>query len=172
MLFRSTDVIKNLRSYIKNESGEAWKKIRLNENISSVLNIFGFDLLQNYQINVSIDETLMIEGSEIKLFQLWSNLIKNAMEALKEQEDKKINIFSVTKDNVVMVCFENNGPVIPSKDLDNIFKIFYSTKEKDGGSGLGLSIVKRIVREHGATIEVTSGPGKTNFNISFPLVTN
>ena len=71
-----------------------------------------------------------------------------------------------------MVCFENNGPVIPSKDLDNIFKIFYSTKEKDGGSGLGLSIVKRIVREHGATIEVTSGPGKTNFNISFPLVTN
>jgi PAS domain S-box-containing protein len=165
---KSTSVIKNLRSYIKNEEAEKWQKIYLNENISSVLNMFGYALMESHQIYISIDEHLSIEGSEIKLFQLWSNLIKNAIEALKDQEDKKISIYTTKKEDKIIVSFENNGPVIPAGDLDKIFKLFYSTKEKQGGSGLGLSIVKRIVQEHRGSIEVVSVPGKTYFNISFP----
>ena len=165
---KSTSVIKNLRSYIKNEDAELRKPIRLKENISSVLNIFSFDVLEKHQITISIDEHLTIEGSEIKLFQLWSNLIKNAIEALKDQDQKEINIHSEQKEDKIVLCFENNGPIIPAENLDKIFKLFFSTKEKQGGSGLGLSIVKRIVQEHSGTIEVISVPGKTSFNICFP----
>jgi len=165
---KSSSVIKNLRSYIKNEELEQWQQIHLYENISSVLNMFGYGLLESHHINVAIEDQLTIEGSEIKLFQLWSNLIKNAIEALKDQEDKQINIYTTKKEGKIVVCFENNGPVIPADDLDKIFKLFYSTKEKQGGSGLGLSIVKRIVQEHRGSIEVVSVPGKTSFNISFP----
>jgi PAS domain S-box-containing protein len=169
---KSTNVIKNLRSYIKNEVAEQWKPVSLEENISSVLNIFGFDLLEKHQISISIESHLKIEGSEIKLFQLWSNLIKNAIEALKDKAQKEINISAVRKGDMVSLRFENNGPMIPAGDLDKIFKIFYSTKEKQGGSGLGLSIVKRIVQEHRGTIEVTSVPEKTCFEVSFPIYAN
>ena len=165
---KSTSVIKNLRSYIKNEEAEQWQPVFLYENISSVLNMFGYDLLQSHQVSVSIEKHVSIEGSEIKFFQLWSNLIKNAIEAMKDQEDKQLSVYTTHKEGKIIVCFENNGPVIPAGDLDKIFKLFYSTKEKQGGSGLGLSIVKRIVQEHRGSIEVVSIPGKTSFNISFP----
>jgi len=169
---KSTSVIKNLRSYIKNEDAEQWQQIHLYENISSVLNMFGYSLQESHHISVAIEAQLKIEGSEIKLFQLWSNLIKNAIEALKDQEDKQISIYTIQKEEKIIVCFENNGPVIPASDLDKIFKLFYSTKEKQGGSGLGLSIVKRIVLEHRGSIEVISTPGKTSFNICFPAPRN
>jgi len=165
---KSTSVIKNLRSYIKNEEAERFQRVNLYDNISSVLNMFGYDLLQDHQVTVSIEQQLSIEGSEIKLFQLWSNLIKNAIEALKDQEDKQLGVYTTHKDGKITISFENNGPVIPAGDLDKIFMLFYSTKVKQGGSGLGLSIVKRIVQEHRGSIEVVSVPGKTCFNISFP----
>jgi PAS domain S-box-containing protein len=165
---KSTSVIKNLRSYIKNEETEQWQPVFLYENISSVLNMFGYDLLQSHQVSVSIEKHVSIEGSEIKLFQLWSNLIKNAIEAMKDQENKQLSVYTAHKEGKIIVSFENNGPVIPAGDLDKIFKLFYSTKEKQGGSGLGLSIVKRIVQEHRGSIEVVSIPDKTSFNISFP----
>lgn len=165
---KSTSVIKNLRSYIKNEEAEHWQSVSLYENISSVLSMFGYDQLRSHQVTISIEKNISIEGNEIKLFQLWSNLIKNAIEALKDQEDKQISIYSKKEEGNITVIFENNGPVIPATDLDKIFRLFYSTKSKQGGSGLGLSIVKRIVQEHRGTIEVISIQGKTSFNISFP----
>jgi len=168
-ILRMIEHIQTINTIVsKNEELEQWQQIHLYENISSVLNMFGYGLLESHQINVAIEDHLTIEGSEIKLFQLWSNLIKNAIEALKDQEDKQINIYTTKKEGKIVVCFENNGPVIPADDLDKIFKLFYSTKEKQGGSGLGLSIVKRIVQEHRGSIEVVSVPGKTSFNISFP----
>lgn len=165
---KSTNVIKNLRSYIKNEEENIRQPILLLENIKSVLSIFKLDMIDHDDVVLSIPPDLMLYGNEIKLFQLWSNLIKNAMEAMKDQADKKLIIHAEKLPDKILVCFENNGPVIPPADLEKIFKVFYSTKEKQGGSGLGLSIVKRIVQEHKAKLEVSSVPGKTLFAISFP----
>jgi C4-dicarboxylate-specific signal transduction histidine kinase len=105
----------------------------------------------------------------VKLFQLWSNLIKNAFEAMDDQEEKYIGIYSQVENGKIQLTFENNGPKIPEEVRENMFKKFYTTKAKKSGTGLGLSIVKNILHDHNATIEVFSDEQITKFIVTFVL---
>ena len=68
-----------------------------------------------------------------------------------------------------MVTFENNGPKIPDDIVRNILTKFYTTKSKQSGSGLGLSIVKNVLKEHKASIIIKSSDTITKFIITFQL---
>jgi signal transduction histidine kinase len=115
-----------------------------------------------------MESNLSVLGFDIKLFQLWSNLIKNALDAMDDQEEKKIEIKGYAKDNQVIVEFSNNGPQIPDENLQKIFRKFFTTKRTKSGTGLGLSIVKNVVETHHAKISVQSDSEKTTFRIVFP----
>ena len=68
---------------------------------------------------------------------------------------------------VVRVTVSDNGPGIPAADRDKLFMPYYSTKQR--GSGLGLAIVRRIIAEHGGSIEATDNvPSGTVFTIELP----
>ncbi|HLD50249.1 MAG TPA: ATP-binding protein [bacterium] len=101
-----------------------------------------------------------------RLYQTFTNLIKNAMEAMPRGGDLWMNISS--KENVARIRFKDTGIGIPESDLPHIFEAYYTTKEE--GSGLGLMAVFSAVREHGGRIEVISKPGKgTTFVILLPI---
>jgi two-component system nitrogen regulation sensor histidine kinase NtrY len=71
------------------------------------------------------------------------------------------------KNTLVRVVVADNGPGIPAAERDKLFLPYYSTKQR--GSGLGLAIVRRIVAEHGGSIEVTDNtPRGTRFAIELP----
>jgi two-component system nitrogen regulation sensor histidine kinase NtrY len=71
------------------------------------------------------------------------------------------------RNSVVRLIVSDNGPGVPPADRDKLFMPYYSTKKR--GSGLGLAIVRRIVAEHGGTIEVgPNQPGGTRFTIELP----
>ena len=115
-----------------------------------------------------VDENIEIKGFDVRLFQLWSNLIKNAIESMEEMtEIKNLNVYSKIHAKTVSVIVENNGPMIPNHLTDKIFDKFYTTKGNKNGSGLGLSIVKNVLEEHNAKIAVTSTKEKTQFKITF-----
>lgn len=80
------------------------------------------------------------------------NLLKNAIEATLETENPKI-LFSATVDSreQVILTVENNGPTIPPEVADHIFIPFFTTKT--GGSGVGLSLSRQIMRLHGGTLK-------------------
>ena len=68
---------------------------------------------------------------------------------------------------LVRVIVADNGPGIPTADREKLFLPYYSTKRR--GSGLGLAIVRRIIAEHGGTIEVSANvPKGTRFTIELP----
>ena len=69
----------------------------------------------------------------------------------------------------IELIFENNGPEIEKKVLNQIFDKFFTTKAHKNGTGLGLSIVKNVVDEHDAKITVISKKEATKFIIYFPL---
>jgi signal transduction histidine kinase len=98
-----------------------------------------------------------------------TNLVKNAIEALDDQENKYIGIFSEVRENNLVITFENNGPKIPEEVQKNMFDKFYTTKEKKSGSGLGLSIVRNVLTDHNASITVYSDDDITRFTVSFEL---
>ncbi len=123
-----------------------------------------------------------IFGDQNRLTQVFLNLGLNAIDATS-REDGKLLItlrrrrFATLKDNSggrdlvegVEVELKDNGTGIPEEDLKQIFTPFFTTKEK--GSGLGLCIVSRIVREHMGVLDVVSAPGEgTTFRIWFPML--
>jgi PAS domain S-box-containing protein len=165
---KAVKVVQDVRSFIKGEASQNEKrKFNLRENISTVLGVFNYELKQNVDLKFEVDSTLEMEGYDVKLFQLWSNLIKNAFEAMDEQEEKYMGIYSSNENGKITLTFENNGPKIPDDVRENMFKKFYTTKAKKSGSGLGLSIVTNILTDHNAEIEVYSDEQVTRFIVTF-----
>ena len=167
---KATKVVQDLRSFIKDPAVSEKNKVNLKQSISTVLNIFNYELKKNIEVSFLVNDDLSIEGYDIKLFQLWSNLIKNAIESMDElTQDKKLKIKATKKAKNIELVFENSGPVIKPKVLKRIFDKFFTTKAHRNGTGLGLSIVKNVVDEHDARITVSSKKNSTKFTIYFPL---
>lgn len=108
---------------------------------------------------------LIVYADENLISQVVINLLKNAIQAIGTQADGKIEISARCNDSEeVLIEIKNNGPVIPPEIANHIFIPFFTTKE--GGSGIGLSISRQIMRLSGGSITLL--PGKeTKFVLKF-----
>jgi len=103
-----------------------------------------------------------------RIEQVFLNLIVNAADAMPNGGTLSVGIECPSAD-FVEVSIEDTGVGIEPRHLDRIFDAFYTTKERGKGTGLGLLVSQRIVREHGGTLQVQSELGKgTRFTISLP----
>jgi len=168
---RATNVVKDVRAFINKGTTPERQSIDLKKNIQVVLNIFNHELKKQVHLETNMPDGIFIQGFDVKLFQLWSNLIKNALDAMEDSEQKYLSIDIERKEeNWVTVCIGNNGPKIPEEIQQQIFKKFFSTKREKNGTGLGLSIVKNVVDEHNARIRVESTEEQTRFYVDFPIM--
>lgn len=92
-------------------------------------------------------------GDKLQMKQVFVNLIQNAIDAI-EGKNGVIKINLKYKDNKFIIIIEDNGTGLSQKEKNEIFRPYYTTKQK--GTGLGLAIVKRIINQHNGTIEVKS----------------
>ena len=166
---KAVRVVQDMRAFIKGESAVEQKKINLRDNISTVLGVFNYEISLHVNLVFEVDPSIELMGYDIKLFQLWSNIVKNGLEAMADQKEKFLGISAEKNDKQLQVIFENNGPMIPPEIAENIFQKFYTTKGKKSGSGLGLSIVKNVLKEHKADIILESDESRTKFIITFEL---
>ena len=100
------------------------------------------------------------------------NVVTNAIDAVEEQSNGTVDITTELdeKREVVQVRVTDNGPGIPAETLPDIFNLFVSTKGAKG-TGLGLTVSQKILREHGGDISVeSSATHGTCFTLSFPLL--
>ena len=108
---------------------------------------------------------LKIKIDQELIEQVLINLIKNAIQALKEETEKNILLSAFLKDNKhIIISVKDNGPGIDEEAQSKIFIPFYTTKKS--GSGIGLSLSKQIMRQHLGTISVKS---KLNEGTEFVL---
>jgi len=163
---RSTEVVKNLRNFIKIDAKQQRSKVDLKKNLSTVIDIFNYQIKNKINLHVDLLDNLFVEGYDVKLFQLWSNLIKNAVEAI--ENNGNIWIYSAVTENTIEISIENNGEKISEETMKVMFNKFFSTKLESNGTGLGLSIVKNVLEEHSAKIEVSSSAERTVFRTIFP----
>ena len=122
-----------------------------------------------------------IWGNRDQLVQILLNLVKNAAEALAEQDHPEIQLVTAyhhgvriavpgTSERVhlpLQIIVRDNGPGIPEDLRSTLFEPFVTTKR--GGQGLGLALVAKLVSNHGALIECDSRPGRTSFRLSMPV---
>ena len=125
----------------------------------------------NITINVGVEPSdLIVYADENLISQVVLNLLKNAMQAIGcEQADGLIEVKAYcNEEEAVLIEVSNNGPVIPQEEAEHIFVPFFTTKE--GGSGIGLSISRQIMRLSGGSIALKSAPAakRTTFVLTFP----
>jgi len=95
------------------------------------------------------------------------NLVDNAIEATERKGSIAVETELDPANGVVRVLVADDGPGIPASERDKLFLPYYSTKRR--GSGLGLAIVRRIVAEHGGSIDLSdNAPRGTRFAVELP----
>lgn len=111
-----------------------------------------------------------IVGHPEQLTQLFVNLFTNAAQAARgDRAELSIEAMAPTDSKYLTVQVRDNGVGIRAEDIEHVFEPFYSTKG-GSGCGLGLSIVRDIVEQHGGRVDVASDPlGGTTFAVSLPL---
>jgi signal transduction histidine kinase len=104
-----------------------------------------------------------------ELNQVWTNLIDNALDAMEPAKQGVLTIRTERNGRFVKTTVIDNGPGIPEDVKSRIFDPFFTTKEIGKGTGLGLDVVLRIVKQHNGAIDVHSIPGRTEFLVCFPI---
>jgi len=113
-------------------------------------------------------EEAPFHGEEKRLQQSFLNILLNSLQALGSSGTIKVSVAKQGKN--YRIVFEDNGPGIAAKDIENVFEPFYTTKPT--GSGLGLAIVKKVIDDHDGTIEVESVEGSgTSIIVTLPIWT-
>ena len=133
----------------------------LHEVVREVLDLYrGDGSAVHVSAQLDAEESIM-EGDAGRIRQLLHNLIKNALEAVKDVEDAQVLVATRNEYqadlNLLALCVSDNGPGFDAGVLENVFEPYVSTKPK--GSGLGLAIVKKIVEEHGGYISAETAEG-------------
>jgi signal transduction histidine kinase len=168
---KSTEIISNLSKFMREDLTQIKEIICPKQSIEVVLSLLRFRMKKDIRLVLDIPEDIKIYGIEMKLFQAWMNLIKNAIDALDqdtENMDKMIKISATRIDSEIIIEFENNGPMIPENIQHKIFKKFFTTKQSLNGTGLGLNIVQNIILEHYGSINLVSTTEKTIFEVRLP----
>ncbi len=167
---RASQVVSNLLGIARRESEYEFETFSLNDNIQSAVSLVRHEVI-NRSIELALDLNKSmpeIIASRTHLQGVWINLLVNAMDAI-DHPDGKITIATRYLDKQFIVTFQDNGRGIPKENLTRIFEPFYTTKVAGRGTGLGLSLCLRVIKEHGGDLVVDSQPSQgTTFSIYLP----
>ncbi|MBL6990957.1 MAG: HAMP domain-containing protein [Bacteriovoracaceae bacterium] len=174
---RMREIIKHFRVFSR-QNEQINKSVDVNEVINNSFILFKEQLrLGNIKYQLDLDKGgPKVFGNEIRLEQVFTNLITNGRDAIssvdKAQEGMLLVSSKVNADCVVL-DFKDSGMGISEQKIDRIFDPFFTTKDTDRGTGLGLSISYGIIKDHKGQIccHETSNKG-TTFRIILPLLTN
>ncbi len=144
------------------------KNIRVKDLIEKVAQLLKPEFKKtSIQFSYKSDsEYLTIQADEEMIEQVLINLIKNAIEALENLPNAKIELTGTYNDNAVIIEVSDNGPGIIPEAIERIFIPFFTTKKS--GSGIGLALSRQIMQMHNGSLTVKSEPDvKTTFTLNF-----
>ncbi len=165
---RASKVVSALKSYAHQDSTGKKIEINLIDSIETALTLYYNQIKHNVEVIRQYTELPPVPCFPDDLNQVWTNLIQNALQAMNYKG--VLTISTTHLGNKVEIGITDTGSGIPQDIQSKIFEPFFTTKQMGEGSGLGLSIVQKIIAKHGGTITVESIPGKTQFIVSLPLL--
>jgi len=159
-----------LKTFARKSTGGP-RAVPLQKSIDNALYLLHHRLVKG-MVNVAIDAS---EGGAQawcdpnRLEQVLLNLIGNALDAMEEQESRRLEISSSCEGGFVHLQIRDNGPGLSTDSLQHTFEPFYTTKAPGVGLGLGLAISAGIVRDFGGELKATNSPeGGAVFSLTIP----
>lgn len=130
----------------------------INKVVESAVALMKNEFKENQLTLKVLKQETIVNLDDQLIEQVLINLIKNAREAIENQQDGKVEVKVDFRDGHTKVSIQDNGPGITEEAKEKIFMPFYSTKKR--GSGIGLSLSKQIMQLHGGDLRVESEIGK------------
>jgi len=170
-------ILRNLQSMVRMET--ARDTIDIRAPLTDALDLIehelkgqGITLTRQYpELTESTSETeseFMVHAHRVEIGQVFLNLLINAVHAVEKSASKLINIKIETDPNAIRVLVKDSGYGISSVNLEKIFEPLFTTKGEKG-SGLGLSVSRKIIQNHKGTLSVVSEPNLgTTFQLQLP----
>lgn len=166
------ELVYDLRLYTRGED-TAHGASDLLRVIQWVLRLTRREIERSTRLLTELERVPLVVGSELKLSQIFTNLVVNAIQAMPanalERNELRVRVYRHANGQVVGEIADN-GPGIPPEVRDRIFEPFFTTKPPGEGTGLGLAICRSILVALGGSIEVDTAPGKgTTFRVMLPV---
>lgn len=170
---RITKIIRQ-RLDLTRRKTELQREIQLDRLLRNLLDFLRLQFHKSgINVQVALEEDIRILGDEDQIQQIFLNLLVNAIQAIEGGGRIRIASSKITEDKhrYVDISIEDTGKGILPEHLDKIFDPFFSTKKESEGTGIGLSVVQDLVKQHEGAIQVESQVGKgTIFHIRLPLL--
>ncbi|KAA0992917.1 ATP-binding protein [Dyadobacter aurulentus] len=168
---RIADLVGSVKTFTHMDRGGEREMVDIHTGIRNTIVMLNYKIKKaNVKVIEEFDLTLpKIRAMVGELNQVWTNLIDNAIDALEGQPGAELKIVSFREKDFVKVAICDNGPGIPKEIRSKIFDPFFTTKSVGKGTGLGLDVVTRIIKQHHGSVTLNSEPGKTEFLVCFPI---
>jgi signal transduction histidine kinase len=162
---RISDLVKAIKEYTFMDQSPV-QNVDVVKSLENTLTILNYKLKHGVTVERDYGTVPLVCSFGTDLNQIWTNIIDNAIDAMKGKGTLRLRTF--TEDGCVVVQIADDGPGIPEEIQSRIFEPFFTTKKVGEGTGLGLDTVQRIVKKHRGSIQVESRPGSTCFQIWLP----
>jgi len=156
---RMARIIRNLRTYTRKPTNEL-RPTPLEAALDGSLTLLERNIVDSgTRVFKHFPETeINILGGDVRLQQIFMNLITNALDAMESSPKREIHIEARDAGNDIVVTIRDTGPGIAAEQAANVFDPFYTTKGVGKGMGLGLSITFGLVNQFGGSISVSNAP--------------
>ncbi|MEJ2154123.1 MAG: response regulator [Desulfobacteraceae bacterium] len=168
-----TRIISGILQHTKHADQYAHQWTQLNQVIETSLQFFEANNSYKYEVEkqFELDGNLpQIWGNPLHLQQILDNLIKNALDAMQDCQEKRLTVTTHARSDEIIMEVSDTGPGIDREILPFIFEPDFTTKPPDKGTGLGLASVKTMVESYSGRVEIAPNlPQGTKFIVALPL---
>ena len=168
---RISDLVGAMKAYTYMDQGLDKQEVDLREGVVNTLIILKHKWhKKGVTIVKHLEDVPKVSAYGSELNQVWTNLISNAIDAVDEGGKVTVQISHDASAEVACVDIIDDGPGVPQEIQGRVFEPFFTTKGVGEGTGMGLDIANRIVRQrHRGSLQLTSRPGFTRFRVRLPL---
>lgn len=166
---RVTNVVDLLREYTREGYRRIEQPYDLREATSKAIPMVMIPVDAEVGIHTQLEDAGPISCVPQEMHEVVFNLIQNAVDAT--QPDGNVQVATYRRGDWAVLTVSDDGPGIPPADQEKIFSPFFTSREGEGGMGLGLSITRQLVRKVGGVVNVSSELGRgASFEICIPIV--
>ncbi len=165
-----TRIVNALKLYSRLDQAKV-EEVDIHEGIETTMIILQNQVKYGIDVIKKFSDLPKIACYVNELNQVWTNIIHNAIQAMKGQGTLTIETYLAPQTAApnIAVRITDTGPGIPPDIQGKIFDPYFTTKDQGEGSGLGLGIAQQIVERHHGEIRMTSRPGQTSFEVLLPI---
>ncbi len=168
---RIVKIIDSLKIYSRQSQDDPCSGVNLKAVVTQAT-LLCKEKLQGLNLEIDIGDEIEVLSNESELLQVVTNILNNACDAVEGTPSPWLRVGTRFRRGFVEVYFTDSGKGIPSDIVANIFTPFFTTKPVGQGTGLGLSLSRKLLESRGGELNYSSVNGNTTFILSLPAYTS